>query len=141
MKADLGFLVVRGGNERFGLPLETVREVVDVAVPRAVPARVPALRGVMPLREHHLSLVNLAALLSGTSPPETLGDTAVVVELGAGRVALEVDDVEEVADRATPVGGAPAVWAQGVWRVGAELVTVVDPGALAERLWETEESR
>jgi chemotaxis signal transduction protein len=133
-----GFLVVRGGAERYGLPLEAVLEVVDVAPARPVPRRVPALRGVMALRERHVSLVHLAALLAGTTPPEQVADTAVVVELGAFRVALEVDDVEEVVERATPVGGAPAAWAQGVWRVGPALVTVVDPAALAERLRESE---
>jgi chemotaxis signal transduction protein len=141
MSLALGFLVVRGGDERFGLPLEAVLEVVDVAGYRPVPARVGALRGVMQLREHHLSLVNLSALLGGGEPPETASDTAVVVELSGGRVALEVDDVEEVAESGTPVGAAPASWARGVWRVGPSLVTVVEPAALAERLWESEAPR
>lgn len=133
--ADAKFLVVRSGGERLGLGLRAVREVVDLAPPRAVPARSPALRGVMPLRERWLSLVHLGALLGGGAPPPALGDTAVVVTVGRAVVALEVDGVEEVVDRgATFVGAAPTAWAAGVWRLSSGLVTVLDLGALAELL-------
>ncbi len=131
------FLVVRAGGERYGIGLEAVREVVDVVPPRPVPARTPALRGVMVLRGRHCSLLHLASLLRGGAPPEALSDTAVVVASGGAHLALEVDDVEDVVDRAaTRVGAAPAAWAAGVWRVGEELVTVLDLGVLAERLGE-----
>ena len=136
------FLVVRAGRERYGLDLGAVREVVDVAPPRAVPSRSPAMRGVMPLRDRHVSLIHLGALLTGgPPPPAALDETAVVVMVGRAALALEVDDVEEVVDRgATQVGGAPAGWAAGVWRVGEELVTVLELGVLAERLSEIGES-
>jgi chemotaxis signal transduction protein len=130
-----GFLVVRAGGERYGLGLDAVREVVDVAAPRKVPARTPSLRGVMPLRERYCSLIHLASLLRGASPPEAVGDTAVVVAAGGATLALEVDDVEAVVERgAVFVGAAPAGWATGVWRVGGELVTMLDLGVLADNL-------
>jgi chemotaxis signal transduction protein len=130
--------VVRAGGERFGLALEAVREVFDVeAVPQPVPARTPALRGVIAHRDRFLSLLHLGALLGGGAPPAALGDTAVVVETARAAMALEVDDVEVVVDRgATWVGATAAPWAQGVWRVGTELVTVLDLGVLAERVTE-----
>jgi chemotaxis signal transduction protein len=132
------FLVVRAGGERYGLRLEDVREVVDTLEPRAVPARTSALRGVMPLHERHCSLLHLESLLSGTVPPAVVSDTAVVVAAGGFLMALEVEDVEDVVDRAaTFVGAAPAAWSTGVWRVGDELVTVLDLEVLAERLTET----
>jgi chemotaxis signal transduction protein len=137
MTVAAAFLVVRAGGERYGLDLAAVREVVDIAPPHPVPSRAPALRGVMPLRERHVSLVHLGALLGGGAPPERTGETAVVIAIGPASLALEVDDVEEVVDRgATWVGGAPAGWAAGVWRVGEDLVTVLDLGVLAERLSE-----
>jgi chemotaxis signal transduction protein len=140
--ATEGFLVVRAGADRYGIGLSSVREVVDVPPPRPVPARTPALRGVMPLRERFLSLVHLGALLAGGVPPGAAGDTAVVVEVGETVVALEVDEVLEVVEGgATFVGSAPAAWASGIWRVGTELVTVIDPAALAERLTSIEEPR
>ena len=129
------FLVVRSGGARYGLSLDAVREVVDIGPARSVPARSASLRGVMALRERHVSLVHLASLVTGGAPPEAVGDTAVVVVVDGAPMALEVDDVESVVDRTADfVGAAPVAWASGVWRVGAELVTVLDLGVLAERI-------
>lgn len=130
------FLVVRAGGERYGLGLAHVREVVDVAPPRAVPSRVAAVRGVMPLREHWLTLAHLGALVGGGAPPAALADTAVITDVGGAPVALEVDDVEAVVEAgATPVGGGSAGVTE-VWRVGGELVSELDLAALAARLTE-----
>lgn len=132
------FLVVKVGDEFVGLGLEAVREVVDVAPPREIPSRSPALRGVMPLRDRYVSLLHLGALLSGRTPPAALGDTAVVVRIGQANVALEVEGVEDVADRAAAwVGAPPAPWGSGVWQVGDDLVTVLDLGVLSERITES----
>jgi chemotaxis signal transduction protein len=130
------FLVVRSGGARYGLSLDAVREVVDiVTAPRPVPARSASMRGVLALRERHVSLIHLASLVAGGSPPGAVGDTAVVVVVDGAPMALEVDDVESVVDRtADYVGAAPVAWASGVWRVGADLVTVLDLGVLAERI-------
>src|SRR5262249_36093684 len=132
------FLIVRVAGARFGLPLMEVREVVDLtisAAPRAVPARCRALRGLLPLRGRFGSLVHLGAMIADGEPPAALGELAAVVRVGGASVALEVDDVEAVVDRhATLVGPAPVAWARTVWRVGTELVTVLDLGVLAERI-------
>lgn len=126
---------MRAGGSRFGLNLADVREVVDLAPPRPVPGRLAALRGVMPLHDRHVSLVHLAALIAGGPPPEAFSDTAVVVQLASAQLAFEVEDVEAVVDRATDyVGAAPVSWATGVWRVGHDLVTVLDLNVLAERI-------
>jgi chemotaxis signal transduction protein len=130
-----GFLVVTAGGSRYGLGLADVREVVDVAPARAVPSKSTALRGIMPLRERFVSLVHLASLVSGAAPPEQSSDTAVVVHVDGAPMALEVDDVEQVIDRnADFVGPAPSAWASGIWRVGKELVTVLDLSVLADRI-------
>lgn len=138
MIAASAFLVVRAGGARYGLDLADVREVVDTVPARPVPARLAAMRGVMPLHERYVSLIHLAALIAGRAPPELVSETAVVVIVGGAPLALEVDDVEAVVDRtANYVGAAPVGWASGVWRVGEELVTVLDLGVLAERILET----
>ena len=130
------FLVVRSGGARYGLSLDAVREVVDIVEPPwPVPAHSTAMRGVMALRERHLSLIHLASLVSGGTPPAIVGETAVVVVVDGAPMALEVDDVESVVDRTAEfVGAAPVAWASSVWRVGTELVTVLDLGILAERI-------
>lgn len=132
-----GFLVVTAGGSRYGLGLAEVREVVDLVAARAVPSRSSAVRGIMPLRDRFVSLVNLASLVSGAAPPPQSSETAVVVNVRGAPMALEVDDVEEVVDRAAEfVGPAPSAWATGIWRVGKELVTVLDLGVLSERIVE-----
>ncbi len=132
------FLVVRAGGERVGLGLAAVREVVDLLPPRPVPSRAGAFRGVMPHRDRFVSLLHLGALLRGEAPPAALGDTAVLVDVADAAVALEVDAVDEVADHtAAFVGSAPVVWASGVWRVGPDLVTVLDLEVLAQRISES----
>ena len=130
-----GFLVVTAGGSRYGLGLSEVREVVDVVPARAVPSRNAAVRGIMPLRERFVSLVHLATLVTGGTPPDASSDTAVIVNVRGAPMALEVDDVEQVIDRnADFVGAAPSVWASGIWRVGKELVTVLDLEVLTERM-------
>lgn len=132
-----GFLVVRSGAERLGIAMASVEAVVDLGVPAQVPARLPAFRGVVRWRERHVSVLHLGALVSGGVPPEGRGDTALVVVLGGTPVALEVDAVDEVVeDGGANLGGTPTVAASGVWQVGGALVTMLDLGALAERLTE-----
>lgn len=132
------FLVVRAGRERFGLDLAAVREVVDVAPPRPVPARCAAVRGVMPLHERFCTLAHLGALLGGTAAPPGVGDTAVITELAQGAVVgFEVDDVEAVVEGgATWVGAGAGGGVTDIWRVGGELVSVLDLAVLAARLKE-----
>lgn len=138
------FLVVRAGGERYGLDLAAVREVVDTAAPRPVPARLAAVRGIMPLRERFFTLVHLGALVAGSEPPPAVSETAVITDLGGTRVAFEVDDVEAVVEEgATLVGAGVAGGGAGgggvadVWRVGGELVSALDLAVLAGRLSET----
>lgn len=137
--SDGRFLVVRAGGERYGLALDAVREVVDAAEPRPVPTRLPAVRGVMPLRERFFTLVHLGALVGGSSPPPALAQTAVIADVAGVRVAFEVDDVEAVVEQgATPVGaGTAGGGVADVWRVGGELVSVLDLAVLGSRLSET----
>jgi chemotaxis signal transduction protein len=141
----LGFLVVRSGAERLGIEMASVEEVVGLGVPAQVPARLPAFRGVVRWRGRHVAVLHLGALVAGGAPPEARGDTALVVVLGGTPVALEVDAVDAVVEDGgasvggASVGGALAAGASGVWQVGGALVTMLDVGALAERLAELKE--
>ena len=132
-----GFLVVRVGGERYGIDLASVEEVVDLGAPTPVPGRLPAFRGVVRWRARHLSVLHLGALMDGASPPERRGDTALVVRLGDLPVALEVDAVVDVVEGGgASVGASPTAGAVGVWQVEGALVTMLDLGALAERVAE-----
>jgi chemotaxis signal transduction protein len=135
-----GFLVARSGAERLGIELASVEEVVDLGVPAQVPGRLPVFRGVVRWRGRHVSVLHLGALVAGGAPPEARGDTALVVVLGGTPVALEVDAVDDVVEGGgASVGGALSPGASGVWQVGGALVTMLDVGALEERLAELKE--
>ena len=136
-----GFLVVGAGGERYGVDLASVEEVVDLAAPAAVPAVLPALRGVARWRGRHLSVLHLGALMAGGAAPPERGDTALVVRLGGVPVALEVDAVLDVVEQGgASVGASPTAGASGVWAVGGVLVTMLDLEALAGRLAEQGEA-
>ena len=139
MSGAARLLVVRAGAERYAFDLAGVEEVVDLGEPGAVPGRLLAFRGVIRWRERHLSVLHLGALLGGSAPPASRGDTAVVLRLRGQPVALEVDAVEDVVEPGAAGTAAGAAAAAGVWQVGGALVTMLDLDALAERLAERRE--
>ncbi|HYK82911.1 MAG TPA: chemotaxis protein CheW [Gemmatimonadales bacterium] len=135
-----GYLLVRVDGKAYGLPLARVLEVGDLGDVLEVPRRLPALRGLTPLRGHLVPLVHLGALLGERAAPPTRGQAAVLVELGAGEgrrhVAFEVDDADDVVrEPALPVPrGESLPWAAGVARRRGALVPILDLEALGDRI-------
>ena len=81
-----GYLLVRSAGKTYGLPVGRVLEVGDVAEVLTVPRKLPAVRGLTPLRGRLVPLIHLGALLSGTAAPVDPAArvrTVVLVELGA----------------------------------------------------------
>lgn len=135
-----GYLLVRVEGKEYGLPLARVLEVGDLAEVLDVPRALAAMRGLTPLRGRLVPVVHLGALLADRSPPDAHGRAAVLVELGAGegarRVALEVDDADDVVrEPALPVPpGESLPWASGVARRRGALVPILDLDALGDRI-------
>jgi chemotaxis signal transduction protein len=131
-----GFLEVRIGGERFGLPLSQVEHVADLGEVLSVPSRVRAMRGVTSLRGRLVPLLHLGALLSGSEPPARRGRTLVVARVGERRVALEVDEADAVRREAivAPPESRAAPWARGVVRRDDGLVPILDLSGLGEPL-------
>lgn len=133
---SLGFLLVRAEQRAYGLPVERVVEVADLAEVLEVPRVEPAMRGVTPFRNHLVPLVHLGAFLRRQPPPATRGAAFVAVELGGRVVAFEVDDADEVV-RGTPLplpDDASLPWATGVAARPEGLVPILDLDALGERI-------
>jgi chemotaxis signal transduction protein len=122
------------------LPLGRVLEVGDLGEVLDVPRRLPAMRGVTPVRGRLVPLVHLGALMGRRAAPPALGQAAVLVELGAGEgrrhVAFEVDDADDVVREAPlPVPrGESLPWASGVARRRGTLVPILDLEALGDHL-------
>jgi chemotaxis signal transduction protein len=137
-----GYLLVRTEGKTYGLPVGSVLEVGDTTEVLNIPRKLPAIRGLTPLRGRLVPLIHLGAFLTGREAPADTAArvrTVVLVELGAtGRqVAFEVDDADAVVrEQPLPVPrGQTLPWAAGVAeQEGGELVPILDLDALGDRI-------
>jgi chemotaxis signal transduction protein len=126
-------LVFRIGRERFGVELKAVDEVLEAPEVRIVPEAPPSLRGVFVHRDALVPLYSPAPVLGAEAAPRFV---AMVMRWGRRRLALAVDDPEDVIDvDLSALCDAPAgshedeVVAGVLWRDG-DLVTVLDARSL-----------
>jgi chemotaxis signal transduction protein len=126
-------LVLRIGDERFAVALESVDELVESPRLRHVPGAPPALLGLFTLGAALLPLYSPATVL-GASPLRE--QVALVMRGGRSRVALAVDDADDVisvslADviDAPRTGHHDDVVLGVIWRDG-ELLTLLDARAV-----------
>jgi chemotaxis signal transduction protein len=137
-----GYLLVRSEGKSYGLPIGRVLEVGDATEVLNIPRKLPAVRGLTPLRGRLVPLIHLAAFLTGSEAPAAAAAgvrTVVLVELGAGgrQVAFEVDDADAVVrEQPLPVPrGQTLPWAAGVAeREAGGLVPILDLDALGDRI-------
>lgn len=99
-------VICRVGSQRFTVPVADVREIVVTPPITRIPGAPTAIRGVVNVRGGLVTVVNAGALL-GTGGDES-GECLVVLDMYDGRVAIEVDDVEDL-DTAGSVGLLPAL--------------------------------
>ena len=138
-----GYLLVRSEGKPYGLPVSRVLEVGDATEVLSIPRKLPAVRGLTPLRGRLVPLIHLGAFLTGRAAPpaETPGvSTIVLVEIAGRQVAFEVDDADAVVrEQPLPVPhGQMLPWASGVAAQeggsGEELVPILDLDALGDRI-------
>src|SRR5881409_2523232 len=136
-----GYLLVRSEGKSYGLPVGRVLEVGDATEVLSIPRKLPAVRGLTPLRGRLVPLIHLGAFLSGRPAPSVEGVlTVVLVELAGKQVAFEVDDADAVVrEQPLPVPrGQMLPWATGVAAQeggsGEELVPILDLDALGDRI-------
>jgi purine-binding chemotaxis protein CheW len=126
-------LVVRIGEERFAVPLESVDELVESPHLRHVPGAPSALLGLFTLGDATLPLYSPATVLGATPLGEQV---ALVMRGGRARLALAVDDADDVISVSlTDVIAAPRTGHHddvvlGVIRRDGELLTLLDARAV-----------
>jgi purine-binding chemotaxis protein CheW len=130
---SLEILVFRVGSERFGIDLAAVEEAVDIPPVHHVPEMPPAMLGVITVR---------ATLTTVYSPAQALGlslhdgTSALIFRRGRARVAVVVDEVDDVTTldlsllRDAPGLDAGDGIVLGVVRQGDALLALVDADAL-----------
>lgn len=93
------------GHERYGVPVERVREVAELGDVVAVPGAGPHVAGIRHLHGELLPVIRLDGLLRA---PAAARRRIVVVEDGARRAGLAVDAAEQVEELPAPdrPGGA-----------------------------------
>ena len=137
-RAASGFLLVRAGGRRVGLPLAQVVEVTQLGQVYAVPAVEAAVRGLVAVHGRMVPVVHLGALLEGGRYPAEPGTLGVVVTLDGRRLCLEIEEAEVLMrGAALPVPpGETLPWAVGVARHPDGLVPLLDLSVLGSRLME-----
>jgi chemotaxis signal transduction protein len=129
-------LLVRSADRTVALPLADLEEVLTIDATVPAPGLVPAVRGVIAVRDGLAPVVHLGALIARSPAPPARGTVGVVVLAGTRRVVLEVDEavdlVRQIPEPLPPDWGAS--WASGGVRWAGGLVPVVEVGALVERM-------
>lgn len=93
--AAVGRVVVcRVGTRRFTVPVAAVREVVVTPAIVPIPGVPPAIRGIVNVRGGLITVVAGAGLME--EPGAGAGEMLLVLAIHEGRVAIEVDDVEDL---------------------------------------------
>ncbi len=132
-----GCVVFTLGGQVCGLPIPTVRDVLDRVAVAPVPLAPAAIAGHLNLRGRIVTAIDLAARVGceASNDHPVTRRTAIVVEQGSTLYALLVDEVREVlavpADEIGPVPTwLPSRWASlatGVVKRQGELLVLLDP--------------
>lgn len=119
-------------GEQYGVPIETVREIVHHTRPTATAAASGLIRGLISLRGEVLPVADLSSRL-GREPHPGVDGQIVVLGLDDGSLGLIVDRVDGVRsvarDRITPspVPGAEVGLGDEIAAIDDSLVLLLDP--------------
>jgi purine-binding chemotaxis protein CheW len=135
----------RVGAERFAMDIDAVDEALDAPTLHALPETGSELLGVISLRDRLVPVCAPESVLGVELSCAVTEAVLLVLSRAGGRVALAVDDVDDVltvehADVHRPPAGnardsrdSRDVLLVGIARHGQELVALVDARGVAER--------
>ena len=125
-------LVFRMGDERFGIPLSDVHEVLDAQPIQRVPDAANTVLGVTSIRGALTTVYDVRTLLSSGG---TVDGALLVFDRGDRRIAVAIDDVfdatlvESGELLPVPRRAASDGLLSGMLRRGSDLVAVLDTDA------------
>jgi len=126
-------LVFRVGNQRFGVNVAKVREVLPIEAVTPIPNSHPAVDGLVTIRELVVPLVNLSTYFHKPSNEDDITECSLLLlEFNRQHVAFRVDTVDRIF-RVSWKDTLPAIDLGGetspitsIWRASSELVPLVD---------------
>jgi purine-binding chemotaxis protein CheW len=130
---EIQIVVFELGDERYGLDIATVYEIIRHQAITAVPQAPPFVEGVINLRGRIIPVVNLQERFGMAPGPLTKTSRIVVCEAGQTRVGLIVDGVSEVLmvalDTIEPTpdvaAGEDATYLRGIAKLGDRLIILL----------------
>ena len=137
----VGFYI---GNDEYAINIGNVREIVSMVDIRKVPRAPKFVEGVINLRGHIISIMDLRKRFEVQSAVDTHQAKILIVEFGKSQLGMIVDNVSEVfrlnSDQleATPdlfSGSIDSQYIQGVGKMGDRIIILLD----VKRLLSTEE--
>lgn len=132
-----GLLTFRLGHRTFGIPLARVAEIVRMVAVTPIPEVPVWMLGVVNLRGSHIPIIDLHARLNVEGSPPDAASRIIVVECGAGRSGLVVDEVTDVLaeepDELEMIDSfrPDAQPAPAIARIGTETVMILDVDGVA----------
>lgn len=131
------FVVFRAAGELYALPLEVVREVVNAAPRRGIPAPpAPWVVGLASIRGELMPVVDLALRMGYDAPS---GESVLLIveakrraNVKAERAAIAVDVVDKLAEpeTLTPAPAYAGDAAEAIFERGTDLIMVLKAAAL-----------
>lgn len=93
VNGDDRFLVIEVDGDRYGLPLEQVREVLRAVWITPLPDAPAIVMGVIDVRGHYVPVIDMRRRLGRTSPVLAISERFVVAWTGSRQIALRADSV------------------------------------------------
>jgi purine-binding chemotaxis protein CheW len=140
---DLPVLVVRVDDERFGLRIEDVHEVVRGVAVTPLPGAPSVVEGVIDFRGRVIPVLSLRRRFGMEDRVPRLSDRFVIADVGTRMLALRADSAEDVARvEGNAISAAESMWAfgkhvAGALRVSGALILFAD---IASFLSQTEDA-
>jgi len=128
------YLNFRLGSQWYGLDVKNVIEVLHFVKLTELPNTGESLLGLMTLREHVLSVLDMRRLFNLTDVSFQLNTPIVAARSSKGMIGLVVDEVDQVAtvntDQLIAYKGPYVSQISSVARIGESLLLIIDPSIL-----------
>lgn len=139
------YVVFRVAEEKYGIPIEQVQEVIKSVDITRLPQMPSSIKGIIQLRERVIPIMSLRSHF-GQNETEREDRRIVIVNFSGAFIGLEVDSVDEVLEipaenidhLAASLSGAQRHYVDGIGKIDDELIILLKLDHLLEGSERTE---